>query len=103
MHALVAGCCDPFNDKALRASRGVPLHFSVGHGSWEQLQAVIDHHRLVCLAAHASVSGIVSALPCLGLMALQNCCWNEDGNAYDKAHLVYQAQRSRLIIVSKAF
>lgn len=55
--SLVTGCCDPFNDKVLRAARGVPLIFPVQSGGWPQLQAVLQQHNLTCLAAHASDAG----------------------------------------------
>lgn len=32
---LLAGCCDPFNDKALRASRGAAFKLPIGSGDWE--------------------------------------------------------------------
>ena len=54
---LRAGCCDPFNDKALRASRAVPFHLPVGHGSWLQLTALMSQHELVCLAAQPHEAG----------------------------------------------
>ena len=37
---LLAGCCDPFNDKALRASRGAAFKVPLSRGGWTQLQQV---------------------------------------------------------------
>ncbi|BDA40750.1 probable rRNA methyltransferase 3, mitochondrial [Coccomyxa sp. Obi] len=32
---LLPGCCDPFNDKALRASRGAAFKLPIGVGDWQ--------------------------------------------------------------------
>lgn len=38
---LLPGCCDPYNEKALRASRGAPLFLSWQQGSIQQLEALL--------------------------------------------------------------
>lgn len=35
---LLHGCCDPFNDKALRASRGAGFRVPIGVGEWEHVR-----------------------------------------------------------------
>eukprot|EP00897_Mesotaenium_endlicherianum_P008739 jgi/Mesen1/7894/ME000420S07041 len=35
---LLPGCCDPFNEKALRASRGASLRLPIGTGQWKHLE-----------------------------------------------------------------
>ncbi|CAM6087225.1 unnamed protein product [Calypogeia fissa] len=35
---LLHGCCDPFNDKALRASRGASFRVPIGVGEWEHVR-----------------------------------------------------------------
>jgi len=51
---LLPGCCDPFNDKALRASRGVALSLPVQKGDMVRLAHVCNVHGLRSLAASAS-------------------------------------------------
>ncbi|PNG99278.1 putative tRNA/rRNA methyltransferase YsgA, partial [Tetrabaena socialis] len=36
---LLPGCCDPFNDKAVRASRGAVLRLPIAYGSLDELAA----------------------------------------------------------------
>lgn len=48
---LLPGCCDPFNDKAVRASRGGVFRLPMASGSWRQLEQAAGEHRLVLLAA----------------------------------------------------
>ena len=49
---LLPGCCDVYNDKALRAGRGAAFKLPLARGSWEDLQAVLEAHGLTALAAH---------------------------------------------------
>ena len=46
-----AGCCDPWNDKALKASRGAHLGFPLAQGSMDDLLSVLGTHGLRALAA----------------------------------------------------
>jgi TrmH family RNA methyltransferase len=48
---LLPGCCDPSNDKALRASRGAAFKVPLAAGSLEQLLQVVDSRGMVLLAA----------------------------------------------------
>jgi TrmH family RNA methyltransferase len=48
---LLPGCCDPFNDKALRASRGAALRLPLVSGDWQQLERVATDNGLMLLAA----------------------------------------------------
>ena len=58
---LLPGCCDPFNDKALRASRGAAFRLPLAQMSLQQWQQLVEDHGLVPLAAEpdraASSSG----------------------------------------------
>ena len=66
------GCCDPFNDKALRASRGASFRLPVGYGNWAQLDTLLAHHKMVCLAGEAPSPGtnlVLDMLYCLILFA----------------------------------
>ena len=36
---LLDGCCDPYNDKALRASMGATFRLSIARGSWDELES----------------------------------------------------------------
>ena len=48
---LLPGCCDPFNDKALRASRGAAFKLPLAQMSLQQWQQLVEDHGLVPLAA----------------------------------------------------
>uniref|UniRef100_A0A7N0ZRX3 tRNA/rRNA methyltransferase SpoU type domain-containing protein n=1 Tax=Kalanchoe fedtschenkoi TaxID=63787 RepID=A0A7N0ZRX3_KALFE len=49
---LLPGCCDPFNEKALRASRGASFQLPIVSGSWTSLQSLTKHRGMQVLAAH---------------------------------------------------
>lgn len=59
---VLTGCCDPFNEKALRASRGGSLKIPTVQGSWERLQYLIESQRLKCYSGQPHVEGIESTL-----------------------------------------
>jgi RNA methyltransferase, TrmH family len=48
---LLPGCCDAFNDKALRAGRCASFQLPCATGSWDDLLHVVAAHQLTCLAA----------------------------------------------------
>ncbi|CAI7746619.1 unnamed protein product [Closterium sp. NIES-54] len=58
---LLHGCCDPFNDKALRASRGVLFRLPVAVGDWSHLLSLTSHHNLSLLAAHPAAAETADA------------------------------------------
>lgn len=39
-------CCDPYNDKALRAARGATFRLPIGMGSWKKLNQIIQDNQL---------------------------------------------------------
>lgn len=49
---LLPGCCDPFNEKALRASRGASFRIRIVSGSWTCLQILREEYNLKVLAGH---------------------------------------------------
>uniref|UniRef100_A0A383WFA6 tRNA/rRNA methyltransferase SpoU type domain-containing protein n=1 Tax=Tetradesmus obliquus TaxID=3088 RepID=A0A383WFA6_TETOB len=49
---LLPGCCDPFNDKALRASRGAALRWPLAAGSLQELLELVQQRGMLLLAAH---------------------------------------------------
>ncbi|WOG84466.1 hypothetical protein DCAR_0103649 [Daucus carota subsp. sativus] len=49
---LLPGCCDPFNDKALRASRGASFQLPIVSGDWVHLEALKDALQMKILAGH---------------------------------------------------
>lgn len=53
---LLPGCCDPFNEKALRASRGAPFRLPVVSGNWSHLEALRNEAKLKMLAGHPGSS-----------------------------------------------
>lgn len=48
---LIGDCCDPFNDKALRAARGATFRIPLAYGSWKDLEQLSKKQNGVCLAA----------------------------------------------------
>ncbi|KAK9279283.1 hypothetical protein L1049_012962 [Liquidambar formosana] len=49
---LLPGCCDPFNEKALRASRGASFQLPIVSGSWIHLEALRNEFGMKMLAGH---------------------------------------------------
>ena len=48
---LLESSCDPFNDKALRASKGAVFRLPIQWGNWEELKKIIDKNALQLLVA----------------------------------------------------
>ena len=48
---MLPGGCDPFNEKALRASRGASFRLPIASGRWSQLQSFADMHKMKLYAA----------------------------------------------------
>lgn len=48
---MLPGGCDPFNEKALRASRGASFRLPIATGRWSQLQSFADKHKMKFYAA----------------------------------------------------
>lgn len=48
---LLPGCCDPFNDKALRAAKGATFHLPIKEGDWKILSPLLQQHTLHPFAA----------------------------------------------------
>ncbi|XP_057530446.1 uncharacterized protein LOC130808909 [Amaranthus tricolor] len=49
---LLPGCCDPFNEKALRASRGAPFQLPLVSGHWTHLETFSNAVQATILAGH---------------------------------------------------
>ncbi|KAL3323543.1 hypothetical protein AABB24_037935 [Solanum stoloniferum] len=49
---LLPGCCDPFNEKALRASRGASFQLPLVSGDWLHLDALRNYYNMKILAGH---------------------------------------------------
>ncbi|CAN4126803.1 unnamed protein product [Withania somnifera] len=49
---LLPGCCDPFNEKALRASRGASFQLPLVSGGWLHLDTLKNHYNMKMLAGH---------------------------------------------------
>ncbi|XVF61493.1 hypothetical protein PTKIN_Ptkin08bG0134000 [Pterospermum kingtungense] len=54
---LLPGCCDPFNEKALRASRGTSFQLPIVSGSWYHLQTLKNTFNMKILAGHPDSDG----------------------------------------------
>lgn len=48
---MLPGGCDPFNEKALRASRGASFRLPIATGRWSQLQSFANMHKMKLYAA----------------------------------------------------
>ncbi|CAN6450849.1 unnamed protein product [Victoria cruziana] len=54
---LLPGCCDPFNEKAIRASRGSCFQIPIVSGRWEHLESLKSRFKMKLLAGHPENSG----------------------------------------------
>ncbi|EFN55529.1 hypothetical protein CHLNCDRAFT_133965 [Chlorella variabilis] len=63
---LLPGCCDPYNDKALRASRGAVFKLPLAQYSLGQWQQLVEEQRLVPLAADPSRAAAAAAADARG-------------------------------------
>lgn len=60
---LLDGCCDPYNDKSLRAARGATFRIPIGMGNWDRLDKIIAEGKMTPYVADLSgtpLSGISS-------------------------------------------
>lgn len=48
---MLPGCCDPFNDKALKAGRGAAFKLPMAQGNWSDLEQVLETHEMQCYGA----------------------------------------------------
>lgn len=48
---LLDGCCDPWNDKAVRSAKGATFKLPLRSGNWEELSALVEKNQLIPLAA----------------------------------------------------
>ncbi|WP_068468612.1 TrmH family RNA methyltransferase [Candidatus Protochlamydia phocaeensis] len=48
---LLPGCCDPFNEKAMRAARGAQFKLPLAKGSAKELEALVKDRDLPCFVA----------------------------------------------------
>jgi TrmH family RNA methyltransferase len=48
---IVDGSCDPFNEKALRSSRGAIFRLPYAIGHWDSLESLIKYNKLTSFAA----------------------------------------------------
>ena len=48
---LLDGCCDPYNDKALRSARGATFRIPIASGHWEQLDKIIAANKMTPFVA----------------------------------------------------
>ena len=53
---LLPACCDPFNEKALRAAHGVSLQLPIISTNWRDLHALVEKYDMKMLAGHPASS-----------------------------------------------
>ncbi|KAJ6840040.1 spoU rRNA Methylase family protein [Iris pallida] len=49
---LLPGCCDPFNEKVLRAARGASFQLPLVYGNWSHLNSMRSRFQMKMLAGH---------------------------------------------------
>ncbi|KAJ6412917.1 hypothetical protein OIU84_005867 [Salix udensis] len=91
---LLPGCCDPFNSKTLRASRGASFQIPIVSGSWYHLEALKDEYQMKMFAGHPdcndksrSVSHLSQGLAdCFARVPLCLVLGSEGHGLSEKAH-----------------
>ncbi|XP_043712125.1 uncharacterized tRNA/rRNA methyltransferase slr1673 [Telopea speciosissima] len=53
---LLPGCCDPFNDKVLRAARGASFQLPIISGNWGHLETLAIEFKMKLLAGHPEIT-----------------------------------------------
>lgn len=66
---LLPGCCDPFNEKAVRAARGVSFQLPIVSAKWVHLQALQNKFQMKMLAAHPQDDDIEQDRPPSSLLS----------------------------------
>ncbi|KAK9868944.1 hypothetical protein WJX84_006098 [Apatococcus fuscideae] len=56
---ILPGCCDIYNEKAVSASKGACFKLPSVHGTWKDLEAICNQHKLVKLAADSNADSQV--------------------------------------------
>ncbi|KAK7346070.1 hypothetical protein VNO80_20583 [Phaseolus coccineus] len=56
---LLPGCCDPLNEKALRASRGASFQIPVVCGSWNHLESLKEEFQMKLLGGYPELEELV--------------------------------------------
>jgi RNA methyltransferase, TrmH family len=64
---IVDGSCDPFNEKALRSSKGATFKIPLAMGNWKTLEDIITKNQLQLLAADPHGIPIEDFQPSAGL------------------------------------
>ncbi|XP_057964924.1 uncharacterized protein LOC131155665 isoform X2 [Malania oleifera] len=62
---LLPGCCDPFNEKALRASRGASFQLPIVSGDWTHLEALRNEFHMKMFAGHPDSNEDLRSVSCL--------------------------------------
>jgi len=57
---LLPACCDPFNEKAIRAARGASLQLPIVSGTWHDLHALMTKYGMKMMAGHPESSSDAS-------------------------------------------
>ncbi|KAL0726144.1 hypothetical protein Bca4012_022237 [Brassica carinata] len=69
---LLPGCCDPFNDKALRASRGASFQLPIVSGNWNHLNLLESQFQMKLLAGHPASTTTLKPVSKLSLEFAQS-------------------------------
>lgn len=76
---LLPGCCDPFNDKALRASKGAPFKLPFIKGDWAAFDQMAKDHKLLTLAADLEGDPIGKSRNCFLILGNEGQGLSEEG------------------------
>ncbi|XP_056691916.1 uncharacterized protein [Spinacia oleracea] len=69
---LLPGCCDPFNEKALRASRGALFQLPLVFGNWAHFEAFCNKVKVKMFAGHPDSSNGLKPVHKLSLKLAQS-------------------------------
>jgi TrmH family RNA methyltransferase len=83
---FLPGCCDPFNDKAIRASKGALFKLPYRKGSWEEFDKFANDYQLLPLAAdlHGEKPELYQNQNCLLLLGNEGQGLSREGQVRGK-------------------
>lgn len=69
---ILDNCCDPFNDKALRAAKGATFRMPLAFGTWKELQKISSSNQLTPFVADMNGVSVRQANATEGILLVLN-------------------------------